>query len=120
MNDKMNEINRLNFENILWIIFGILCILNIVSNNNQKDYVISGDSYYEDNANKISIFVLIIVLCIYLYFFLRNYNFLINKKDPISVDYIKVLGSLFFIIGTLCLLYFQLNDNDDFIGSPLI
>ena len=35
-------------------------------------------------------------------------------------DYIKVIGSIFFIIGTLCLIYFQINSEDNFIGGPAI
>lgn len=120
---KNNEIRRLDFENILWIIFIILSILNIVSNNNQKEYVKSYNQYYEDKANNISIFVLSIVLLIYLYFFLRNYTMYSNKMNIGKVtneDLIKVLGSLFFVIGTICLLYFQINGDDNFIGSPFI
>lgn len=117
MNDKNNEINRLNFEDILWEIFAILSILNVVSNSNQKKFVITGDQYYEDKVNKISIFVLIVLLCIYLYFFLRNYNMYKNKLDANTADLIKVMGSIFFILGTLCLLYFQVNSDDNFIGG---
>ena len=68
------EIKRLNFEDILWVIFIFLSIMNIVSNNFQKQYVVSGEEYYEDRAGNISIFVLTILLLIYLYFFIRNYN----------------------------------------------
>lgn len=120
MNNKENEINRLNFENVLWIIFIGLSILNIVSDNNQKEYVVSGNEYYKDKANDISIFVLGIVLFIYLYFFLRNYNMYNNKNNPTKEDLIKVMGSVFFVIGTLCLLYFQIHSEDNFIGSSLI
>ena len=66
-NEMIKELNRLNFEDILWCIFIVLSILNIVSN---KKYIINGDEYYEDNANKISIFVLIIL--VFIYIFLRE------------------------------------------------
>ena len=35
--EKDKEINRLNFEDILWVIFIVLSILNIVSNNLHKE-----------------------------------------------------------------------------------
>lgn len=117
MNDKNSEINRLNFEDILWGIFIVLSLLNILANDNQKKYIISENQYYEDNANKISIFVLLILLCIYFYFFLRNYNMYKNKLDASDTDLVKVVGSIFFILGTLCLLYFQVNSDDNFIGG---
>lgn len=119
-NNNFNEIKRLNFEDILWIIFIGLSILNIVSNKLQKDYVVTNNSYYEDKANNISIFVLSILFLVYLYFFLRNYNMYNNKDYPTDIDLIKVMGSLFFIIGTICLLYFQIHSDDNFIGGPAL
>lgn len=118
MNNQYNEITRLNFEDILWIVFIILSILNIISNNYQKEYIQKKEQYYEDKANNISIFVLTILLLIYTYFFLRNYNMYNNKINPTQQDQIKVIGSIFFILGTICLLYFQINSDDNFIGSP--
>ena len=120
-NYEENEIKRLNFEDLLWVIFIILSILNIVSNNNQKEYVVSKNQYYEDRANNISMFVLTVLLFVYLYFFTRNYRMYKNKMNNATrEDFVKVMGSIFFIIGTLCLLYFQVNSDDNFIGSPLL
>ena len=120
MNNKENEINRLNFEDILWGIFIILSILNIISNANQKKYVVSKLQEYEDTANNISILVLTILLIIYMYFFARNYTMYNNKDNRTKADQIKVAGSIFFIIGTICLLYFQTNSKDNFIGGPVL
>ena len=121
MNDSLyREIRRLNFEDLLWVIFIFLSIMNIVSNKFQKEYVINDDQYYEDRANNISICVLTILVFIYLYFFLRNYNMYNNKDNPNSEDMIKVIGSFLFIIGTLCLLYFQINSKDNFIDGPVL
>ena len=118
--DSVKEIERLNFEDILWVIFIMLSILNIVSNNCQKNYVKSNEQFYEDRANNISIFVLLILFFVYLYFFFRNYNMYNNKDNPTDADLIKVMGSVFFIIGTLCLLYFQVCSDDNFIGGPAL
>lgn len=114
------ELNRLDFEDILWGIFIILSIMNIISNKLQKEYVISNSQYYEDKANNISICVLIILVFIYLYFFFRNYNMYNNKDNPSKEDMIKVIGSFLFIVGTLCLLYFQINSDDNFIGESVL
>ena len=118
MNDIEKEIKRLNFEDVIWIVFIVLSVLNIVGNDNQKKYVISNKQYYEDRANNISVFVLTILFIIYLYFFYRNYNMYNDKDNPSDVDMIKVIGSFLFIVGTLCLLYFQVNSDDNFIGEP--
>ena len=73
-NEKVREINRLNFEDILWVVFIGLSVLNIVSNNFQKEFVITENQFYESKANNISIKVLTILVFVYLYFFIRNYN----------------------------------------------
>ena len=119
-NSDFSEIGRLNFEDILWIIFIGLSILNIIGNNYQKEYVRSNIKYFEDKADNISVFVLSVLFLVYMYFFLRNYNMYNNKENPTNVDLIKVIGSLFFIFGTLCLLYFQVNSEDNFIGGPAL
>lgn len=116
-NDDIKELGRLNFEDMLWVIFIFLSIMNIVSNGCQKEYVKTRIEYYEDRANNISICVLIILFYIYIYFFLRNYSMYNGKKNPNDYDLVKVIGSMLFVLGTLCLLYFQLNSDDNFIGG---
>ena len=37
--------------------------------------------------------------------------------DTTNTDLIKVIGSELFVLGTICLLYFQLNSDDNFIGG---
>lgn len=112
-----NEINRLNFEDIIWIIFILLSVLNIISNSDQKLYTITNNHQYEESTNKRTIFVLTILIIIYLYFFIRNINLYGNKENPSKADSIKVLGSLLFVIGTTCLLYFQIYSKENFINS---
>ena len=120
-NNEESEIKRLNFEDMLWVIFIVLSIMNIVSNYFQKEYVISREQYYEDRANDISVIVLTVLLFVYLYFFVRNYKMYNNKGINVTqTDFVKVLGSFLFIIGTLCLLYFQIHSDDNFIGGPVL
>lgn len=122
MNDNVwSEIRRLNFEDLLWILFIVTSVLNIVGNDYQKRYVVTNNEKYENKANNIYVFILIIVLFIYLYFFNRNYKMYKSKMDSATKeDLIKVMGSVFFIVGTLCLLYFQVNSKNNFIGGPAI
>jgi len=121
MNESLySEIKRLNFEDILWVIFIFLSIMNIISNKYQKEYLVSNNQYYEDKANNISIWVLTILIFVYLYFFLRNCNMYNNKDDPSGEDMVKVVGSFLFLVGALCLLYFQVSSDNNFIDEPVL
>ena len=120
MDDTFSEIKRLDFENIVNVIFIIVSIINIYGNENQKKYLIYDNIKYEDDANNLYVFGLILLFLIYVYFFNRNYVMYNNKDNPTNTDLIKVIGSFLFIVGVICLLYFQLNNQDNFIiGEPV-
>lgn len=114
------EINRLNFENRIWILFAFLCLLNIRGDNDDISYIRTNQKRYNDESNRIFKFTLITTLFIYLYFFKRNlkayYKVTKKRKELYSI---KVYGSLFLIIGILLLIYFQVNQSS-FEGSPAL
>lgn len=113
-----NEINQLNFENFLWLIFIIIAILNITADNDEKEYLKTKNNIYKNKANKIFNITLKITFLIYIYFFIRNFNAYEKSSLKEKKLYaIKLLGSSFLIAGILCLIYFQ-NKNSSFIGSP--
>lgn len=115
-----NDLARLKFEDILFIIFIIAISFNVVANQFQKNYVNTGNKKAEKTANDIYLFVLIVVLLIYLYFIYRNYD--AYKKANSSAKKlfrIKLLGSALLIAGVSCLIYFQTN-NPDFVGAPSV
>jgi hypothetical protein len=114
-----NEIKRLNIEDFIWIVFAILCIINIIGDYNEKEYIKLNNKYYKNNADKIFTFTLTITLLIYLYFFIRNYYVLEKATDKKRLYEIKVLGSILLIIGIICLLYFQ-KKQTSFEGSPAL
>lgn len=114
-----NDVKRLDFENILWVVFIGLGMLNIVADNYQKEFICSKNKALENVANKIFLFILVISFIIYIYFFIRNINSYERASDEEKEIFsIKVFGSVFFIVGVLCLIYFQVNQTD-FIGSPV-
>lgn len=113
-----NDLDRLNFEDFIWIIFIGLALLNIVGDHLLKEFIKYNNQNDESRANNIFLFVLIVTFFIYLYFFIRNFNAL-NKasEEEKNVFSIKLLGSAFLIAGVICLIYFQ-SKQVDFIGTP--
>lgn len=120
MDTLNNDLERLDFENIIWIIFIVLAILNISGDNLLKDFIVTNDKSEESYANKIFLFVLVISLFIYIYFFIRNYNAFENaNENEKNIFVIKLLGSALLIAGIICLIYFQ-SKQVDFVGTPAI
>lgn len=116
----MNNSIELDFEDFLLIISIILTILNLYGNYNSKIYLQTKDINYKMTSNEIFKFTLSITLLIYIYFFYRNYNSYknidYNQKRLYST---KVFGTIFLIVGILCLLYFQ-NNETNFINTPIL
>lgn len=120
MRNKENEINRLNFEDWLFIIIIVLTIVNIFSDQLQKKYILTNNKKYIEKSTELFIITLIIAIFIYLYFVKRNYNlYKQSSKENKMLFGIKLLGSILIVVGTILLLYFQINDSD-FIGPPAI
>lgn len=110
------EIKRLNFENILWVIFASICIINIVGDNEEIKYIMTNDTNEKKKANKIFEVTIFTTFIIYLYFATRNYYALKKAKNK-ELYNIKFIGSLLLIAGILCIFYFQVKQRN-FIGSP--
>ena len=114
------EIERLHYENFLWIIFIMIAILNIVGDYDEEKLLITNNQVYRKDANQIFLVTIIVTLAIYFYFIRRN---AIAFKTALAQDkedyFIKFLGSSFLIAGAICLLYFQ-GKRTNFIGSPSI
>lgn len=114
------EIERLNFEDLLWLTFAIISLLNIYGDYDDKEYLKKHDNKYKDESNKVFTFTLIVSFFIYIYFFLRNYkNYEEIDQSQKKLYLIKLLGSAFLIAGVISLIYFQVKQSS-FIGSPAI
>lgn len=114
------EIFRLEFENLLWVIFIMLSLLNIYGDLDDEKFLKTNNTSYKMESNYIFNFTLTVTLFIYLYFFIRNYKKYESIDDSQKDIYlVKLLGSAFLIAGIICLLYFQ-NQQNSFLGSPAI
>lgn len=118
--EVLEELARLNFEDIIWLVFIILSAMNIFGDTNEKEFLKTNNTNFKNNANKIFTFTLIASLFIYIYFFARNYKaFQKASETEKNLFLIKLLGSSFLIVGVLLLIFFQVNQTS-FIGTPAI
>lgn len=120
--DKKKLKEELELEKIIWGIFIISSLLNIVSDNLQIDYLDNNDKNKLDNAYKVSLFVLILSIVLNSYFVIRNYRDYRNNinnnsnKNKSFFLLIRLIGSILLILGVCCSLYYLVN-NKNSIGS---
>ena len=108
MNEQDELIKRLSFENFIWITFIIVSALDIYGDELIKKSVVNNDLKSKDKAENLFLFVALISILLYIYFFYRNYT---DYKKYCTNDYkIRLIGSILVLIGTLFLLYFQINN----------
>ena len=118
--NEISELKRLHFENVIWIVFAGLCILNILGDNDEIFFLFCNDVSYKNEANTFFELTLTMTLFIYLYFFFFFFKqFNKASSDKKSLYEVKVLGSIFLISGIICLIYFQ-KKQKNFTGSPAL
>ena len=106
MNTNDDLITRLNFENLIWVTFIILSLIDIYADELIKKGVNENNEELQNNAQYIFLGVSLISILIYIYFFYRNYSD--YKNNMTKCNEIKLFGSSLILIGCFCLLYFQL------------
>lgn len=118
MNTSINkEIETLKFENLIWIIFAFLAILNIYGDVCEENYLTNHSIYFKQKANDIFRITIVASLIIYMYFFSKNFNLYKQATaDNIVLCRLKAFGSLLFIIATILLIYVQRKETS-FIGT---
>lgn len=114
-NENVEIIKRLNFENLIWICFIIISVLDIYGDELIKKSILSSDKKCRKTADKIFLGITLFSLLIYIYFLMRNYNDCKVHNDNDSYQ-VRLIGSIFIITGTICFLYFQLTTS--FTDSP--
>lgn len=108
-NDEIvRELNRLSFEDYLWIFYGSIIIVNMFGNYYEKDFLKTGNREVGIKYNSIFEIVLILTFFIYIYLFARNYNnYQRADEREKGVYLVRVFGAAFLIVGIVCFIYYQ-------------
>ena len=109
-----NELKKFTYQDIISIVFVVASILNIIASDKEKEYIFSKDIKDRNTANVIYIIVLLVLIILYIYFIKVNYQEY-NKCNNYekNKNLIRLYGSIFFLIGSLCFLYFRINDKNN-------
>ena len=106
--ETLRDLNRLGFEDFLWLFYGSIIIANIYGNYNEKIYLKTRDHFCHVKYNSIFEIILILTFFIYIYLFIRNYNN--YQKAPVNerdIYLVRVFGAAFLIAGIVCFIYYQ-------------
>ena len=111
------EVN-LDIEKIIYVIFIIISV--IIGTNYEEKFIETGDSSYHEKGCTIFKITIVIALIIYLYYLKRNYE-IYNEASSKEKNLIRIrlFGSVFFVVGAICLVYFRFKD-PGFVDSPEI
>ena len=116
------QLNELKLDNILSVAIIVLSIFNIIGDLIEQEAVTTNDEDKKKISSNIYTLAVIGSIILYLIFFKRSKNSLdeaINKNENTLPYKVRLLGSIFFIIGILCVFYFTVSEKDN-IDSPEI
>lgn len=124
MNGKsINEtIESANTEEKLSLIFIIVSFLSILGDEYVKKYAKCKNKQDYCSAKKLFIIAISITIIVYFIFIKRNkknyYERIIKGKESFP-SLIRLFGSILLAVGAICLLYFQITDNEIDAGPPI-
>ena len=116
------KLSNLKLDNILSIAIIIVSFINIFGDLIEQKGVINNDQEQKNLAHDIYSFAVICSIILYLIFFARSKKSLddaISNNEDTTLKSIRLLGSIFFILGILCIFFFTINEKEN-IDSPEI
>lgn len=113
MNNDDELIKRLSFENYIWITFIVVSLIDIYGDELFKRSVTKNDSNAKSKAKNLFLLVALISIIVYVYFFYRNYTD--YQKHCNKFYEVRLFGSIFLLVGALCLVYFQLYNPEEIV-----
>ena len=76
MDNSEQIVKRLSFENIIWVIFIIVSIIDIYGDELLKKSITNNNKELSYKADNLFLFVSLISILVYIYFLVRNYYFI--------------------------------------------
>ncbi len=116
--DIQNTVNRLRFEDLIWISFIVISIFDIYGDSLIRRSLLQGDKEANKKANHLFLGIVSFSILIYIYFFARNYK---DYQKYKTKNYeVRLVGSSLILLGTFCLFYFQLTNTQEVDSTSVI
>lgn len=107
------QLQRINNEDFIWVIYLFIAFFAIISDAFEKKFLVNKDLKAQKIYKTINITIFIVVLFIYVYFVLINYEDVkalkkeVTKKEGLN-KHLSLISSLLFLIGGALALYVEL------------
>ena len=107
------ELKDLQIDEVIWVVFIFLSIINIFGDECKKSYYVDNDNEQEELSKKIFLFTLFISFIVYIYISYMKYKRLKycyeNNKDCSCAE-ARFIGSVMVVIASGIFLYCQLKE----------
>ena len=81
MNDKLDKLEDIKEENLIWIIYIIIIILSYYANSKEKKYLLYNDEQSKREYQNLLILIFSILVIVYYYFAKDSYDDYIKLKN---------------------------------------
>ncbi len=104
------KLKRLKNEDLIWLIYFFIVIGALMSNNYEKNYLLTGNSSNQKKFKVLNITIFSVAFFIYLYFVLLNYEDVATlrkdatRKEVLNVHIGLISALLFLVAGALALI----------------
>ncbi len=104
MSEVTRKLKELKIEDYIWLVYYFIVTFAIISNQYERNYVITKDKSSQKKSNKINRTILITAFFIYLYFVLlsfKNIDILKRKGNTKEVRYAfqNLIAQILFLVG---------------------
>lgn len=117
MNNKLDRLEDIKKENIVWIIYIGIIILSYYANSKEKKYILYNDEKSKKEYQNLMIIIFSILFVIYYYFTkdsyddLKNINIFDTKKKK-NLLYLSFIGLLLILISGVIFLIIAIVDDE--------
>ena len=117
MNDKLDKLEDIKEENLIWIIYIIIIILSYYANSKEKQYLLYNDEKARREYQSLLIIIFSILVIIYYHFTKSSYEDILklNSSDTnkkIILTKASFIGTLLVLISGIIFLTIAINDEN--------
>lgn len=116
MKEKLDRLNDIKTENIIWVIYIFIIVLGFIANNYETNYIKYNDNKSKDNYRNLMLLIFSILVIVYFRILkdslrdVKKTSYLNNKVSKLNK--LSFIGPLLVFISGIIFLYIIYNDTD--------